>query len=235
MRASCCTLPPSRSTAFSRIGEQAVALNSRYAAGSGERKERLHTALTAIGFPGIEVLLDSAEFRGSSALRIYSSFVLPRNDGALAAAEQPQRAAVIANSIAFMVREHRNDRSEWLRNHDRSLEEVADAPSFPLTLVLDNLRSAANVGNIFRAAEAARIEAIVCCGITPTPPQPKLLRTAMGSAEYVCHSYAGSTLEAVLGSLPSAGIYRSICRSIRIYTYAHTYIHIVIYLYRSGL
>ena len=42
----------------------------------------------------------------------------------------------------------------------------------------------------------------MCCGITPTPPEPKLLRTAMGAAAYVQHSHEGSTLEAVRCKFP---------------------------------
>ena len=41
----------------------------------------------------------------------------------------------------------------------------------PLFIVLDNVRSAANVGNIFRAAEAARVAEIFTCGITPRVPR----------------------------------------------------------------
>mmetsp|Transcript_18505 Transcript_18505/g.55813 ORF Transcript_18505/g.55813 Transcript_18505/m.55813 type:complete len:194 (-) Transcript_18505:414-995(-) len=128
-----------------------------------------------------------------------------------------------------MVREHRNDRQEWLRNHDRSLAEVADKPTSPLTLVLDNVRSAANVGNIFRAAEAARIEAIVCCGITPTPPEPKLLRTAMGAAAYVQHSHEGSTLEAIR-SLKARGLPVWACE-----TTSHAQVHWRSEMPRDGL
>jgi hypothetical protein len=98
--ASCCSLPPSRSTAFSRIGSHPVALSTRYAAGSDTRRARLHSALAAVGFGEIDALLTSPEFRGSPALRMYSSFVLPRSDGALAAAEQPQRAGVIVRASA---------------------------------------------------------------------------------------------------------------------------------------
>ena len=59
-----------------------------------------------------------------------------------------------------------------------------DAPSeawkLPVTLVLDRLRSAYNVGNLFRVAEATRAEGIVACGYTAAPPHPKLEKTARG-------------------------------------------------------
>lgn len=68
---------------------------------------------------------------------------------------------------------------------------------FPLVAVLDNLRSAFNVGSIFRTAEAARIRAVVLCGITPYPPNEKLDRTALGTAHRVAWSHRVSALEAV--------------------------------------
>lgn len=49
-----------------------------------------------------------------------------------------------------------------------------------VTLVLDNLRSAHNVGNIFRLAEALELD-VVACGCTPAPPHPVLAKTAMGT------------------------------------------------------
>jgi tRNA G18 (ribose-2'-O)-methylase SpoU len=50
----------------------------------------------------------------------------------------------------------------------------------PVAFVLDNLRSAHNVGNIFRLAEICGIERILTCGYTATPPHPKLVKTARG-------------------------------------------------------
>ena len=47
-------------------------------------------------------------------------------------------------------------------------------------MILDNLRSAYNVGNIFRLAEALELE-VVACGSTPAPPHPVLAKTAMGT------------------------------------------------------
>ena len=64
-------------------------------------------------------------------------------------------------------------------------------------IVLDRLRSAHNVGNIFRIAEALGASEIVACGCTPVPPHPRLVKTAMGTDEMVpCRSF-GTSLEAV--------------------------------------
>ena len=52
-------------------------------------------------------------------------------------------------------------------------------------IVLDRLRSAHNVGNIFRLADAVGAVEIVCCGYTAAPPHPKLEKTAMGTDKTV--------------------------------------------------
>ena len=180
----------SRSTA--RLEEERFGVE-----GTADRRARLHTALAAIGVDADE-LTESPDLQGSAALRTYTSFVHPRSAGGLANAEKPQRAATIANSIAFLLKEQRAVADEWLCNHDRALSELpADRPPHPLVIVLDNLRSAANTGNMLRAAEAARVRHVYCCGMTPTPPDAKVLKTAVGSAAYVPHSHVGSTLEAV--------------------------------------
>lgn len=65
-----------------------------------------------------------------------------------------------------------------------------------MTLVLDNLRSAHNVGNIFRIAEALNCR-IIACGYTPCPPHPVLAKTAMDCDKLVpCRSVA-SAVEAI--------------------------------------
>ena len=52
-------------------------------------------------------------------------------------------------------------------------------------VVLDNVRSAFNVGSIFRTADAAGIGCIHLCGITCWPPHPKLEKTSLGAHQYV--------------------------------------------------
>lgn len=64
-------------------------------------------------------------------------------------------------------------------------------------LVLDRLRSAYNVGNIFRIAEAVGAREIVACGYTPAPPHVKLEKTAMGADKLVPCRRAENSAEAV--------------------------------------
>ena len=197
-RSACCILCSStRSTATEE--------EERFAVGATARASRLAGELESRGFGELDELLTDPAFRGSAALRTYNSFVYPKSEGAWANAEKPQRAATIAQQICFFVREQRASTAEWLRNHDRALTSAASLPTHPLHLVLDNVRSAANVGNILRAAEAARVVQVFHCGITPVPPDPKVLKTAMGAADYVRHEHSGSTL-AVVRELQAAGI-----------------------------
>ncbi|MFT5128926.1 MAG: 23S rRNA (guanosine2251-2'-O)-methyltransferase [Rhodothermales bacterium] len=70
------------------------------------------------------------------------------------------------------------------------------APSRPrhaIVLILDRLRSAYNVGNLFRLAEVAGLEGVYTCGYTATPPHPKLAKSARGCDELVpCTHFANS-------------------------------------------
>ncbi len=64
-------------------------------------------------------------------------------------------------------------------------EEFARLPRRPIHIVLDNLRSAFNVGSIFRLADAARAAEIVPCGYTAYPPHHKLEQTSLGTTDSV--------------------------------------------------
>jgi tRNA G18 (ribose-2'-O)-methylase SpoU len=78
-----------------------------------------------------------------------------------------------------------------------SAEEFRAREKFPVIIILDNVRSGLNVGSIFRSADAFNIEKILCCGITPTPPNREVLKSALGSTETVAWEYYESTLSAV--------------------------------------
>lgn len=56
-------------------------------------------------------------------------------------------------------------------------------------LVLDNIRSAYNVGSIFRTADGAGSTELFICGITPTPENPKVLKTSLGADKSVAWRY----------------------------------------------
>ncbi len=67
----------------------------------------------------------------------------------------------------------------------------------PIVVVLDKLRSAYNVGNIFRLADTCGVERVVTCGYTATPPHKKLEKTALGSEKFVSVEHRDTSLEAV--------------------------------------
>jgi tRNA G18 (ribose-2'-O)-methylase SpoU len=75
-----------------------------------------------------------------------------------------------------------------------SAEEFRAREKFPIIVVLDNIRSGLNVGSIFRSADAFNVAKVVCCGITPSPPNREVLKSALGSTETVEWEYAESTL-----------------------------------------
>jgi 23S rRNA (guanosine2251-2'-O)-methyltransferase len=63
-------------------------------------------------------------------------------------------------------------------------------------VLVDNVRSLYNVGSIFRTADGAGIRCLHLCGITPTPENPKLAKTALGAQEAVAWRYWPNALEA---------------------------------------
>ena len=91
------------------------------------------------------------------------------------------------------------------RDLDIPPEEYARRPKFPVVLVLDNLRSAFNVGALFRVADTARLAGLLTCGHTAHPPHPRLDKTALGSLDYVAGEHFPTTEEAV-GRLREDGV-----------------------------
>lgn len=64
-------------------------------------------------------------------------------------------------------------------------EGYAEATKLPVRVVLENIRSGLNVGAFFRSGDAFRIESIELCGYTAHPPHRDILKSALGSSEYV--------------------------------------------------
>ena len=86
-----------------------------------------------------------------------------------------------------------------VRSRDSALapEEFARLPRRPVHIVLDNLRSAFNVGSIFRLADAARAAEVITCGYTAHPPHHKLEQTSLGTDRSVPSRHYNETAEAV--------------------------------------
>lgn len=65
-----------------------------------------------------------------------------------------------------------------------------------LFVLLDRVRSAYNVGSIFRICDSAAIDQLLLCGYTAFPPHPKLDKTALGSLKTVSWSHHCDSLKA---------------------------------------
>ena len=76
--------------------------------------------------------------------------------------------------------------------------ELPVGPVHPIAVVLDHLRSAHNVGNIFRLADLCRIAHVHTCGYTPAPPHPKLVKTARGCDTLVPSTHHATCRDALL-------------------------------------
>ena len=78
-----------------------------------------------------------------------------------------------------------------------SVDEFREAEKIPLAVVLDNVRSRHNIGSVFRTGDAFRIEEVLLCGITGTPPDVEIHKTALGAEDSVKWRYFEETLSAV--------------------------------------
>jgi 23S rRNA (guanosine2251-2'-O)-methyltransferase len=85
-----------------------------------------------------------------------------------------------------------------------STEEFKSSEKLPVILVLDDVRSAYNVGSIFRTADAFRVAGIYICGISARPPHKDISKTALGATESVDWKYFPEVTEAIV-ALKTAG------------------------------
>lgn len=76
-------------------------------------------------------------------------------------------------------------------------KEFQQADKNPLVVVLDHVRSLYNVGSVFRTADAMRLAGICLCGITATPPNVEIHKTALGAEETVEWKYFEKTEDAI--------------------------------------
>lgn len=78
-----------------------------------------------------------------------------------------------------------------------STEEFKQAAKLPVMIILDNIRSQNNVGSVFRTSDAFRIEKIYLCGITSTPENREVHKTALGAEDAVEWEYVKETRDVV--------------------------------------
>ena len=79
-----------------------------------------------------------------------------------------------------------------------SPEEFKRSEKTPVIAVLENIRSAYNVGSVFRTADAFLLEAIYITGYTCTPPHKEIKKTALGAEDTVEWKHYANAAEAII-------------------------------------
>jgi 23S rRNA (guanosine2251-2'-O)-methyltransferase len=79
----------------------------------------------------------------------------------------------------------------------KSVAEFKRSEKIPVVAVLENIRSAYNVGSVFRTADAFLIEAIYITGYSPVPPHKEIKKTALGAEDSVDFLYFSNATLAV--------------------------------------
>ena len=79
----------------------------------------------------------------------------------------------------------------------KSSEEFKKADKTPAIVVLDNIRSIHNVGSIFRTSDSFLIKKVYICGITATPENQRMAKTALGSTDSVDWEYVEEPKELI--------------------------------------
>ena len=78
-----------------------------------------------------------------------------------------------------------------------SAGEFKNLPPSGVAVVLDNIRSAHNVGSVLRTADAFKVDKVLLCGISPIPPTPEIHKVALGAEDSVPWRYFRQTEEAM--------------------------------------
>jgi len=79
----------------------------------------------------------------------------------------------------------------------KSVDEFRRAEKIPVIALLENIRSAYNVGSVFRTADAFLIEAVYISGYTAKPPHKEISKTALGAQDSVDWNYFENTKMAI--------------------------------------
>ena len=88
-----------------------------------------------------------------------------------------------------------------LRNNELnrlSVDEYKSISKTPLVVILDNIRSCNNIGSVFRTSDALLVEKVYLCGITATPPNPEIHKTALDAEKSVEWEYFEKTEDVVV-------------------------------------
>jgi 23S rRNA (guanosine2251-2'-O)-methyltransferase len=79
----------------------------------------------------------------------------------------------------------------------KTVEEFKQSDKIPVIVVLENIRSAYNVGSVFRTSDAFLVEAIYICGYSAKPPHKEIKKTALGAEDTVLWKHFKNSMEAI--------------------------------------
>ena len=79
-----------------------------------------------------------------------------------------------------------------------SVEQYKELPESGIVVVLDNVRSAHNVGSVFRTADSFKIDKVWLCGICAVPPSAEIHKSALGAEDSVAWEYVRNTADAIM-------------------------------------
>jgi tRNA G18 (ribose-2'-O)-methylase SpoU len=149
---------------------------------------------------------------GKSAIKTYRAYLIgsttatstvnKKNDEML---QLQATASRVARQVEFLIKRHKSSEAEWVRHLDDDNDNCngqgkKSRTTFPLILVLDNVRSAFNVGSLFRTADATGCTMVITTGITPHPQgsgAEKLAKSALGAERVVNHAHFGTMMDAL--------------------------------------
>jgi 23S rRNA (guanosine2251-2'-O)-methyltransferase len=191
------------------------------------RYNTLKYYLSELNINSDDLMVGTGKFVGTPPSRIFHSFVAPRANK-ISQINNDQNSINIAakrtaNQINRALCQERADQADYLRNVDNSKQQQLDNSAdtntdsnsnanastdsntvepkkilHPVVLVLDNIRSAHNVGSLFRSCDTAGVSKLFTCGITPHPPNsPKLRKTALEALNYVNTYHYDDTIECI--------------------------------------
>ena len=78
-----------------------------------------------------------------------------------------------------------------------SPDEYRNLPESGLAVVLDNVRSAHNVGSAFRSSDSFKVDKVCLCGICAVPPSAEIHKSALGAESSVAWEHFDDTMDAV--------------------------------------
>ncbi|CAJ1954634.1 unnamed protein product [Cylindrotheca closterium] len=134
---------------------------------------------------------------GKSAIKTYRAFCFKNSSDTDDPIQLSAQAGRVAQQVDFLIKRHKSHQTEWVRHHD-ALQQRRQV--FPLFLLLDNLRSAFNVGSIFRTADACGCQAVYTTGITPHPNgsgADKVQKSALGAESVIESRHFATTQQAI--------------------------------------